>query len=69
MSQILVFALLGIGSGALIGGIGMGVVLSYRGGGVINLAVGSLAMLAGWCFWALNTGQFGVKFSTITAIL
>jgi len=39
LSQIVAFALIGIGSGALISGVGLGVVLSYRGAGVINLAV------------------------------
>ena len=31
MDQIFLFALLGLGTGALIAGIGLGVVLSYRG--------------------------------------
>ena len=38
IDQILLFSLLGLGTGALIAGIGLGVVLSYRGSGVINLA-------------------------------
>ena len=64
MSQVIVFLLLGIGSGGLIAGIGMGVVLSYRGAGVINLATGAVAMLAGYFFWAIRLG----KFATIPAI-
>jgi branched-chain amino acid transport system permease protein len=31
IDQIFLFALLGLGTGALIAGIGLGVVLSYRG--------------------------------------
>lgn len=64
MSQVIVFLLLGIGSGGLIAGIGMGVVLSYRGAGVINLATGAVAMLAGYFFWAIRLG----KFATIPAV-
>ena len=57
MEQILLFILLGLGSGALIGGIALGVVLSYRGSGVINLSTGAVAMLGGYAFWALNAGK------------
>jgi branched-chain amino acid transport system permease protein len=64
VSQVIVFLLLGIGSGGLIAGIGMGVVLSYRGAGVINLATGAVAMLAGYFFWAIRLG----KFATIPAV-
>ena len=58
MSEVIGFLLLGIGSGALISGVGMGVVLSYRGAGVINLAAGAIAMLAGYFFWSITTGEF-----------
>ncbi len=54
MQQILLFSLLGLGSGALIAGIALGVVLTYRGSGIINLATGGMAMLAGYAFWALT---------------
>src|SRR5580658_10095788 len=57
MQEILLFILLGLGSGALIAGISIGVVLSYRGSGVINLSVGGLAMLGGYAYWSLNTGK------------
>jgi len=57
VEQILLFILLGLGSGALIGGIALGVVLSYRGSGVINLSTGAVAMLGGYAFWALNAGK------------
>jgi branched-chain amino acid transport system permease protein len=57
VEQILLFILLGLGSGALIAGIALGVVLSYRGSGVINLSTGAMAMLGGYAFWALNAGK------------
>ena len=68
-SQIFAYAIIGLGSGALISGVGLGVVLSYRGSGVINLSTGAIAMLAGYCYWALATGEFGVTFATGWAIV
>jgi branched-chain amino acid transport system permease protein len=55
VDQIVLFALLGLGTGALIAGIGLGVVLTYRGSGVINLATGAVAMAAGYAFYSLRT--------------
>jgi branched-chain amino acid transport system permease protein len=57
LEQILLFILLGLGSGALIAGIALAVVLTYRGSGVINLSTGAIAMLGGYAFWALNSGK------------
>ena len=57
MEEILLFIVLGLGSGALIAGISLGVVLTYRGSGVINLSVGAFAMLGGYAFWALTSGK------------
>src|SRR3990170_5120399 len=59
LEQILLFAMLGLGVGALIAGIALGVVLFYRGSGVINIATGAIAMLAGFTYWSLRTGTFG----------
>ena len=68
MQQILLFILLGLGSGALIAAIALGVVVSYRGSGVINLATGGVAMLAGYAFWALRTGRLGPQLGTAPAL-
>ena len=57
MTEILLFILLGLPAGALIAGIALGVVLSYRGSGVINLSTGGMAMLGGYAYWSLNTGK------------
>jgi branched-chain amino acid transport system permease protein len=59
MQQILLQTLLGLGSGALIAGLAVGVVITYRGSGVINLAIGGYAMIAGYAFWAFNSDQLG----------
>ncbi len=68
IEQILLFALLGLGAGALIAGIALGVVLFYRGSGVINLATGAIAMFAGYTFWSLRTGVFGTDLPTAPAL-
>src|SRR3990170_953152 len=69
IQEILLFALLGLGTGALIAGIALGVVLFYRGSGVINLAVGAIAMFAGYTFWSLRTGIFGADIPTAPALV
>src|SRR6266540_1114834 len=69
MQLILLFALLGLGTGALIAGIALGVVLTYRRSGIINLATGAVAMVAGYAFWSLKTGVFfGLALPTATAL-
>jgi branched-chain amino acid transport system permease protein len=70
MQQVLLFVLLGLGSGALVAGIALAVVLTYRGSGIINLASGAVAMLAGYAYWSLKTGEYGgVHFSTAPALI
>ena len=64
MNEILLFLLLGLGTGATIAAIAVGVVVTYRGSGFINLAAGAIAMLAGFSFWALRTGELGFTLST-----
>ena len=57
MRDILLFALLGLGSGALIAGIALAIVLTYRGSGIINLATGGVAMIAGYCVLVAEDGR------------
>ena len=69
IEQMLLFALLGLGIGALIAGIALGIVLFYRGSGVINLATGGIAMFAGYTYWSLRTGLFGPDIPTVPALV
>ncbi|HEY2258220.1 MAG TPA: branched-chain amino acid ABC transporter permease/ATP-binding protein [Solirubrobacteraceae bacterium] len=70
MKEILLFVLLGLGPGALIAGLALGVVLTYRGAGIVNLATGGVAMLGGYAFWALRTDQIaGIHLSTGPALV
>lgn len=54
MSQFLLFALLGLGSGAIIATVALGLVLMHRASGVINFAHGALAMYAIYVYLSLR---------------
>src|SRR5881397_1862986 len=69
MEAFVLFALLGLGTGALISGLALGVVLTYRGSGIINLATGAVAMVAGYSFWSLRTDFFGFTLGTAAAFV
>ena len=69
MRDNILFALLGLGAGALIASIALGVVLVYRGSGVINVAMGAIAMVAAYLFWALRTDYFGFELATVPAFV
>ncbi|MEU1517527.1 ABC transporter permease [Streptomyces sp. NPDC005811] len=69
MDQLLLFTLLGLGQGALIAGMALGVVVTYRGSGTINLATGAVAMLAGYAFWALRSDHFGVSMGPAVSLV
>jgi branched-chain amino acid transport system permease protein len=49
IQQVIYFALSGLGSGALIAGLALGVVLTYRGSGIINLATGAVPRSSSRC--------------------
>ena len=69
MNEIVLFVLLGLGAGAVIAGIAMAVVVTYRGSGIINLATGAVAMVAAYSFWALKSDYFGFTLATAPAIV
>jgi branched-chain amino acid transport system permease protein len=56
--QILLFALLGLGPGALVAGIALAIVLNHRGSGVINIGAGALALIGAYVFYGLRTGGY-----------
>lgn len=53
ISQILLFGVLGAASGALYSLASLGLVLTYRGSGVVNFAAGAVGMCSGFIFWGL----------------
>jgi branched-chain amino acid transport system permease protein len=68
MKDVLLFALLGLGGGAVIAGMAMAVLVTYRGSGIINLGTGAVSMVTAFAFWALRSGYFGPTFPTVVAI-
>src|SRR5437870_1245097 len=69
MHQVIQFALLGLGTGSLIACLALGVVLTYRGSGIINLATGAVAMVAGYSTWSLKSDFFGFTLGTAPAFV
>ncbi|MDX2541437.1 ABC transporter permease subunit [Streptomyces sp. WI04-05B] len=66
MDDILRFALLGLGLGALYALTAHGIVLVYRGSGVLNLAHGAIGMAGAYVQWELAT-EHGVPYWPATA--
>jgi branched-chain amino acid transport system permease protein len=59
ITDYLLYGILGLGSGAVIGFIALGIVLGYRGSGVINFAQGALGMYIAYVFFGLTkSGQY-----------
>jgi sulfate-transporting ATPase len=54
MNELLQFTLLGCGAGAVYALLGQGLVLIYRGSGILNLAQGAFAMSGAYIFYELN---------------
>jgi branched-chain amino acid transport system permease protein len=57
VTDYLEFFLLGLGAGALYAALSQGIVLAYRGAGVINFAVGATAMFIGYIYAGLRAGR------------
>lgn len=55
MNEYLLFLALGIGTGALYAALAQGVLVAYRGSGVVNFAQGAMAMYGAYTFHELRT--------------
>ena len=55
MSTWALFALLGVGTGALYAALACSVIVAYRGSGIVNFAVGAMAMIPAVTFAELRT--------------
>jgi branched-chain amino acid transport system permease protein len=69
VNEIILFALLGLGTGAVTAGLAISVVVTFRGSGIINLAAGAVAMVAAYAFWAFDSGFFNVTLGTVPAVI
>src|SRR5579871_1335062 len=54
MTSVILFALLGLGGGAVIALLGLGVIAEYQASGVVNFAHGAMAMLCAYCYTELR---------------
>jgi len=51
MEEVIRFALLGFGVGALYALTSQGLIVIYRGSGVLNFALGAIGMAAAYLWW------------------
>jgi ABC-type branched-subunit amino acid transport system permease subunit len=61
VQNILLFAVLGLGEGALIAALAMSVVVFYRGSGTVNLSMGAVAMVGSYLYYSVNGGALGFR--------
>jgi sulfate-transporting ATPase len=54
MTEVFQFALLGLGAGSIYALLGQGLVLIYRGSGILNLAHGAFAMAGAYLYYELH---------------
>jgi branched-chain amino acid transport system permease protein len=69
VERLLLFGALGLGTGALIAGLALSLVVTYRGSGIIHLATGAVALVAAYAFWSFRTGVYGYRFGTAPALV
>ena len=54
MDEVIRFALLGLGIGALYALASQGLIVIYRGSGVLNFALGAIGMVGAYVWWELT---------------
>jgi len=69
MQNEILYGALGLGAGALIASLALGIVLVYRGSGIINVAIGAIAMLGAYFYWAFKTSYFGFRLDSVPAFV
>jgi ABC-type branched-subunit amino acid transport system ATPase component/ABC-type branched-subunit amino acid transport system permease subunit len=78
VEEVIRFALLGLGIGATYALASQGLIIIYRGSGVLNFALGAIGMAGAYAWWELTTNQgwaffpgliAGVAFSAIIGAL
>lgn len=58
MESILLFVVIGLVPGALIAALALGLVLTYRGANVVNIATGSMALMGAYAYYGLVDGGY-----------
>src|SRR3981081_1596354 len=59
MGTFVLFLILGLGSGAVYAALGLGLVVTYRSSGVVNLATGAIALYVAYTYAFLRQGELG----------
>lgn len=54
MSEILLFLILGLGTGTMLAGIGLSIVVTFRSSGVVNFSAGAMAMVSAYTYSGLR---------------
>jgi ABC-type branched-subunit amino acid transport system ATPase component/branched-subunit amino acid ABC-type transport system permease component len=57
VAEVIRFALLGFGVGALFALASQGLIIIYRGSGILNFALGAIGMSGAYVWWELTTNQ------------
>jgi ABC-type branched-subunit amino acid transport system ATPase component/branched-subunit amino acid ABC-type transport system permease component len=57
MSTVVLFLILGLGSGAVYAALALGLVVTYRSSGVVNLATGAIALYVAYTYAFLRQGE------------
>jgi ABC-type branched-subunit amino acid transport system ATPase component/branched-subunit amino acid ABC-type transport system permease component len=57
MGTFILFLILGLGSGAVFAALGLGLVVTYRSSGVVNLATGAIALYVAYTYAFLRQGK------------
>ena len=69
MTEALLYAVLGLGSAAVLALLAQGIVLIFRGAGVLNLAQGAYAMLGAYLYYSLRQQGLPVGLAMLIAVL
>jgi ABC-type branched-subunit amino acid transport system ATPase component/branched-subunit amino acid ABC-type transport system permease component len=70
VTNLIQFSLLGLGAGAIYSVLAIGVVMIYRGSGVINFAHGGMAMLGAFMFYVLREENgWAVPLALVASVL
>ena len=68
MNDVLIYAILGLGAGAAYALIGQGLILTFRGTGVVNFAQGAIAMITAFTYAWLTSRGISIGLATLIAL-
>ena len=69
MHNLIEFAVLGLGAGAVYTLLAQGIVLIYRASGTVNFAQGAFAMVGAYIFLALRNAGWSFTFAMLASVV